>query len=106
MLDQFTQIIVDTDGDEKLEEQRRQTELPPLIEIHKMALENLLALNQQNRFWTGEKTYTEINDYIDVLVQLISAYSEYDVDRINELNVQRDSLRRGVTSIRDGLLGE
>jgi len=106
VVNEFTQIVIETEGDDKLEYERRQAELPPLIKVQKNVLAHLIATNHKNRFWIGEKTYTEINNYIDVLIEIITAYSEYDADKINKLNLKRNELRRGVTSIRDRLLGE
>ena len=106
VLNHFTQIILETKNNEKLELERRQTELPPLIKTQQSALADLIASTHKNRFWIGEETYKEINNYIDILSDLITAYSEYNVDKIAELDIRREELRRGVISTRDKLLGE
>jgi hypothetical protein len=105
IFNQFTEIVIDSETDEE-EFQRRQTELPPLIEVQQDALTELMSSNLKNRFWIGEDTYTEINDYVDVLIELMGAYSNYDADSIEVLNIKREELRQGVNIVREKLLGE
>lgn len=105
VVDQFRTIVIEEDSDEE-EFRRKQIELPPLIEIQGQALTNLLATSYKNRFWIGEDNYLEIINYTNILEELMDAYANYDIKRIEEINENRTELRQGVKIIRDKLLGE
>ena len=53
-----------------------------------------------------EDNYLEIINYSNILEELMDAYANYDIKRIEEINKTRTELRQGVKIIRDKLLGE
>lgn len=105
VVDQFRIIVTEAESDEE-ELTRMGNELFPLIDVQGQALTNLVATTHKNRFWIGEETYFEVIDYTNVLEELIEAYANYDVERIEEINEIRAELRQGVKNVRDKLLGE
>lgn len=105
VVDQFRTIVIEENSAED-ELKRKEKELPPLIEIQGQTLANLIAASHKNRFWIGEETYLEIINYTNVLEDLMDAYANYDVKRIEEINLKRAQLRQGVRNVRDKLLGE
>jgi hypothetical protein len=105
LLDRFRVIIVEAKT-ERDEMKRKRDELPPLIKSQADALAELVVISHRNRFWIGEDVYVEVTGYSGVLADLIDAYLNYDVQKIEAINNKRARLRKGVRSVRDKLLGE
>jgi hypothetical protein len=105
LVQEFTKIAVEAKSDQDQLKKQKEV-LAPLATQGRKSLEKLVRTAKQDRFWIGDEMYNDVMSYIDVLGELMSAYHNYDVDKINELDKKRSALRKNVKQIRDKLLGE
>jgi hypothetical protein len=66
----------------------------------------LISLTNKNRFWLGEESYSEIQNYVQSTLDYLYAIENQNDEKIKALSELRNKSRANIRQIRDKLLDE
>lgn len=66
----------------------------------------LINLTNKNRFWLGEESYSEIQNYVENTMEYLYAIENRDEKKVHQFSEKREKSRASIKQIRDKLLEE